>query len=620
MNILDAEDMIKGLPDQALMQEAQIPSGQMPQFLVVSEIQRRSDMRKRYQAQQQEAMPSVKDQIVQEGIMGMMPQQPMGMPPQGMPPGMPPMGMAQGGIARMANGGSTSMPGAGALMGAQVEYIDPLLEQAKILAQTTGRSIEEAYEALKREAQMNMPDYSMIAPSGMGQMPALPSPPAGMRPPRAVPGGIDVGAMGDIDSAVSQGLQGMYDMIPKSSPDGGMVGRGMDEAGRLVDRGMQAARDFGTRAEGTFDSAVDSAGNYLGKAQEYIVDDISRSVAPIRQADIEATQRIRDVYENQGIGAGIGQFFREIPTVAGATGSAALQGIANFPPIAGAANMLDQLVTGSTDDPLTLGQIFGSGDEDVKPAGGKEVQSVSAIQKQSIPQAESFATSIFPSVATGDDAPVTPPMRPDVDIPEVTDDKPGTEAAPPITGIVDLAADLYTDESDPKLDLSDLIGDSRRMAQANALMQLGAGIAGGDLSKGISAAGAAATKGMQDARTLEMKKRLAEYQAGREDLSREEKSRQFYDQLEVIKTRYGNELEKSARIGRNELFRTASSLVEAAMGESMLTGEQRKAMVDRLMNEYLSLYGPTFGVTNIPKVATIQSPNKERPSLDSFRD
>ena len=109
MNILDAEDMIKGLPDQALMQEAQMPSGRMPQFLVVSEIQRRSDMRKRYQAQQQEAMPSVKDQIVQEGIMGMMPQQPMGMPqgmpPQGMPPGMPPMGMAQGGIVRMQGGG-----------------------------------------------------------------------------------------------------------------------------------------------------------------------------------------------------------------------------------------------------------------------------------------------------------------------------------------------------------------------------------------------------------------------------------------------------------------------------------------------------------------------------------
>jgi hypothetical protein len=106
MNILEIEDIIKGLPDQSLIQEAQAPSGQMPQFLVVSEIQRRADMRKRFQNQQQE-MPqgTIADQIVQGGIMAMgnrqpiqpMPPQgmPQGMPPQGMPP-MPPQGMPQG--------------------------------------------------------------------------------------------------------------------------------------------------------------------------------------------------------------------------------------------------------------------------------------------------------------------------------------------------------------------------------------------------------------------------------------------------------------------------------------------------------------------------------------------
>ena len=90
MNILDAEDLIKGLPDDALTQEAQAPSGQVPQFLVVSEIQRRTDMRKRYENDQQQNQGTVAEQIVQEGIAGMMPQQPMGMPPQGMPQGMPP--------------------------------------------------------------------------------------------------------------------------------------------------------------------------------------------------------------------------------------------------------------------------------------------------------------------------------------------------------------------------------------------------------------------------------------------------------------------------------------------------------------------------------------------------
>jgi len=115
MNILEQEDIIKGLPDQALMQEAQMPSGQVPQYLVVSEIQRRSDMRKRYKAEQ-EQMPqaTVKEQVMQEGIMGAMPQMPPQMamapqmpqrmpqmPPQGIQQAMPPQMMSDGGEATL---------------------------------------------------------------------------------------------------------------------------------------------------------------------------------------------------------------------------------------------------------------------------------------------------------------------------------------------------------------------------------------------------------------------------------------------------------------------------------------------------------------------------------------
>ena len=49
MNILQMEDTIKGLPDEVLKQEAEQPTGQVPQYLVISEVQRRTDMRKRYQ-------------------------------------------------------------------------------------------------------------------------------------------------------------------------------------------------------------------------------------------------------------------------------------------------------------------------------------------------------------------------------------------------------------------------------------------------------------------------------------------------------------------------------------------------------------------------------------------
>tara|TARA_Y100000114_G_scaffold30786_1_gene26386 strand:+ start:8188 stop:9885 length:1698 start_codon:yes stop_codon:yes gene_type:complete len=74
MNILEVEDMIKGLPDMALRKEATQPTGRVPQFLVISEIKRRSDMRKRFQERQPQG--TIKDQIVNEGIAAMAPPQP----------------------------------------------------------------------------------------------------------------------------------------------------------------------------------------------------------------------------------------------------------------------------------------------------------------------------------------------------------------------------------------------------------------------------------------------------------------------------------------------------------------------------------------------------------------
>tara|TARA_R110001583_G_scaffold135914_1_gene287718 strand:+ start:1459 stop:4275 length:2817 start_codon:yes stop_codon:yes gene_type:complete len=114
MNIIDTEDMIKGLPDAALQKEAQNPSGQAPQFLVVSEIKRRKDMRTRY-AQNQQSQGTVKDQLLGMAPPAPQPQmasmgQPQGrsMPPMGgqMPiqQPAPPMGMYSGGVVRMAEG------------------------------------------------------------------------------------------------------------------------------------------------------------------------------------------------------------------------------------------------------------------------------------------------------------------------------------------------------------------------------------------------------------------------------------------------------------------------------------------------------------------------------------
>ena len=132
MNILETEDIIKGLPDEALMQEAQQPSGQVPQFLVISEVQRRSDMRKRHQQQQQEQpQGTVADQVLQEGIAGMAPpspgmQQAMGGPPTQM--------MYGGGVVRMQDMGQVpfypdlASRGFGPSVGDMQQKINMLLE------------------------------------------------------------------------------------------------------------------------------------------------------------------------------------------------------------------------------------------------------------------------------------------------------------------------------------------------------------------------------------------------------------------------------------------------------------------------------------------------------------
>ena len=101
-NIIQMEDDIKGMPDQTLQMLARQPSSQVPQFLVVSEIQRRTDMRKRFEAQKQQPQGSVSDRIVDEGLASLAP------PPQMQAPMQPqqmPQQMAAGGVVGMYGGG-----------------------------------------------------------------------------------------------------------------------------------------------------------------------------------------------------------------------------------------------------------------------------------------------------------------------------------------------------------------------------------------------------------------------------------------------------------------------------------------------------------------------------------
>jgi hypothetical protein len=121
-------DMLKGLSDQSLAQEMGNPSGAVPPYLILSEVNRRKDMRQRYagQAALKQPASTVANDIVSAlalppnmGAPGQgAPVPPMqggiGSPPAPMPPGAlspsggiagGPQGYARGGIVGYADGG-----------------------------------------------------------------------------------------------------------------------------------------------------------------------------------------------------------------------------------------------------------------------------------------------------------------------------------------------------------------------------------------------------------------------------------------------------------------------------------------------------------------------------------
>jgi hypothetical protein len=130
MNLIQQQDDLRSMPMQRLMQEAQNPSGMYPQYLVVATIKEKTDMQKRAQVQQQaqqQPQATVSEQVIEEGIMSVPPQQPIPTPtgrgildnpniPMNMtreeyeamkaqallPPGD---GYASGGVVRMQQGG-----------------------------------------------------------------------------------------------------------------------------------------------------------------------------------------------------------------------------------------------------------------------------------------------------------------------------------------------------------------------------------------------------------------------------------------------------------------------------------------------------------------------------------
>jgi len=77
MNIIDIQDQLKNFSEDQLINEMQMPSGNAPQFLVLSEIQRRKRMRDDFAKRQAAQQPTVAEEAIaaagvpQSGITGM---------------------------------------------------------------------------------------------------------------------------------------------------------------------------------------------------------------------------------------------------------------------------------------------------------------------------------------------------------------------------------------------------------------------------------------------------------------------------------------------------------------------------------------------------------------------
>jgi len=576
MNILEQEDIIKGLPDKALMKEASAPSGQVPQFLVVSEIKRRTDMRKRHEEQQQQQnQGTVKDQIMMEamGIGSVMPPQmapqqppmapmgapPMGgMPPQGMPPMAPPQTpkppMPQGGMPPMPMGGIASappaMPPMGMAQGGIVQMQtgrqapnDPALRLRSILASNPGITFADLMsmgftqadlERLSNLGYQERIDSERIlgdAISGLERVDPE------MRLSKTIP--TQVKPASDIysQSAVTGFAGDMSRAAQENMPNYGMINPASGEG-------------IGPALSSLDDAVAGGITSVLGGVPQYSVYDpnspssvFSRSAGSLMQESLDEAAGRR-----QGIVDVLTGKFRYKPesiALLEAEQSGDITREERKLALAGKQSPDDAAVQGASPAQVQANGMLSEYTDYAGLLPAAAADNIAAqspytleyLQKENARMAgRDAAQGTDLGTFAGEDVYRTAGAR-TVDV---------TGEVTPETRLTDAVTELpRNDRSTPEmptLDFSDLIAEGKQQALANAMIQLGAGVASGDVAKGLSAAGTAAMKGTADARALDMKRRLAEYQAGREDIRRGEEAERFERQMTSKESQFERQL------------------------------------------------------------------------------
>jgi hypothetical protein len=194
MNMIELQDKLKNFSQDQLVSMMQQPTGEAPQFMVLSEITRRQKMQKEAESQQAPTQSVAQEAVAAAGVpqggiadmaRSLAPQTnvaqntgvnpaapPQGMPMPSAPQGPAPMAAAPQGIARMASGGVIKMQAAGKIDFARYRELARRLvrddsfspEELKELEQIKGTSafMDAEYAA---EYELANPDFRRVESS-----------------------------------------------------------------------------------------------------------------------------------------------------------------------------------------------------------------------------------------------------------------------------------------------------------------------------------------------------------------------------------------------------------------------------------------------------------------------
>lgn len=173
MSIVQQQKDLESFSDDMLHQEGMRPSGRYPQFLIVTEVQRRKDMRDRSKAQQYQGTSTVTDKLMREMNRGI----PSVDPHAGEPVNMPGM---RSGVAKFASGGMIpgyQTGGQPPLTEAERRKLDYMMKQVEWMSATpTNRSanasqiqaLQNSINSMMSGADKRTSYYGPRKPFGVG--------------------------------------------------------------------------------------------------------------------------------------------------------------------------------------------------------------------------------------------------------------------------------------------------------------------------------------------------------------------------------------------------------------------------------------------------------------------